>query len=744
MQTFNQENTPLLFGCDRTERIVAAELAGKFIRLFIRTDKGVLLRDEPLRPFILLRDRGILDGFPGPHTVKELAGEGEFRFIATLADWHACMEARDFLARTTGKTSSAHDAPYLYLADPVHQHLLLTGKTLFKGMSFDELHRLAIDIETSCAEGYSFSNPKRAEDRIISIAIMDSRGFAEVLFADQLSEPEMLERLTRIIRELDPDVIEGHNLFRFDLEYIRIRAERYGIRLRWGRDGSDPRVHQSRFAIAERNIDYPRWDIHGRHIIDTYFLVQFHDLNTRELESYGLKQVAVHFGLASPDRVYLDRGEMDRALRETPELLKRYNLDDVRETLALSRLLSYSHFLQTRIFPYSYQNCVIRGNATKINTLFLREYLRRGEAIPRADEGNASFEGGYTELLASGVMGPVLHCDVASLYPSLMLAYGVAPARERLGLFLPLLAELRKFRLAAKQQAKEADSVHEREYFNALQFTFKILINSFYGYLGTTLHNFSDIRAAARVTSLGRQTLATMLDWLRQRGARPVEVDTDGIYFIPPADSAKPEEAEALIRELSAALPEGIEVELDGRYRAMFSYKVKNYALLDEDGRITVKGSGLKSRGLERYLREFMKEAIHLLLHGRGDRVDDLFNDYLERLRGHRFPIEWLAKTETLGENPATYRQKVQQGKRNPSAAYELALASGQTYRAGDQLSYYVTGSGKDVAAYRNCRLAGDYQASRPDENLAYYREKLRQLRQRFEPFLPAEKSLFD
>ncbi len=737
------DESKVLFGRDGTEGIVAAELAGRFIRLFIRDDRGVRFHDDPFHPFILLEDPGLLQDFQGKISVKALEREGDFRFMAIFEDWRDCAKARDVLAKKSGRTPSSPEAPYLFISDPVHQHLLLTGKTLFKGLDFRRLNRMAIDIETFCQEGYQFSNPNREQDRIISVAIMDENGFEEVLFGDRMSEPAMIERLGEIIMDRDPDVIEGHNIFRFDLEYIRARADRHGIKLRWGRDGSEPHVRPSRFTIAERTIDYPRWDIYGRHIVDTYFLVQIHDISARELESYGLKAAAVHFGLAAEDRTYVDRENIGSIFHEDPEALKRYNLDDVRETLALSRLLSYPYFLQTRIFPYSYQNCIIRGNATRINSLFIREYLRRNAAIPKAGGRAEEFEGGYTDMFEEGVMGPVVHCDVASLYPSLILSHKLKPARDSLDIFLPLLGDLRKFRLSAKRLAREATDPARRDYYNALQQTFKVLINSFYGYLGTTLHNFSDPALAAEVTRFGRDTIRTMLEWLKKRGARPVEIDTDGIYFIPPPEVRTAEREEELIKELSGIFPEGIDVEMDGRWRAMFSYKMKNYALLGYDGNVTIKGSGLKSRGIEKYLREFMKEMIRYLLLGSPEKVESLYGEYLDKLRGHEFDISWLAKTETLGESPEVYRQKVRQGKRNPSAAFEIALGSSYNYRAGDQISYYVSGTGKGVTAYENCRPASAYDPAKADENVEFYIEKLKQLKKKFDRFLFPEKMLF-
>src|SRR6185369_9615588 len=122
-------------------------------------------------------------------------------------------------------------------------------------------------------------------------------------------------------------------------------------------------------------------------------------------------------------------------------------------------------------------------------------------------------------------------------------------------------------------------SEQERLYFEALQQVFKVLINSFFGYLGTPLHNFSDPETAAEVTRLGRVTIRSMMEQLRQAGAEPIEVDTDGIYFRPPASCENEADQKALIERISNALPEGIEVEMDGRYRSMLAYKSKNYAL---------------------------------------------------------------------------------------------------------------------------------------------------------------------
>ena len=98
----------------------------------------------------------------------------------------------------------------------------------------------------------------------------------------------------------------------------------------------------------------------------------------------------------------------------------------MRETRAIADLLSPSYFIQAQIFPYNYQDVIVRGNATRINALFLREYLRQRHSIPEMPMAR-SFEGGFTAIYFTGVARNVWHCDVASLYPSIMLQFDCFP-----------------------------------------------------------------------------------------------------------------------------------------------------------------------------------------------------------------------------------------------------------------------------------------------------------------------------
>jgi DNA polymerase, archaea type len=401
----------------------------------------------------------------------------------------------------------------------------------------------------------------------------------------------------------------------------------------------------------------------------------------------------------------------------------------------VAELLSPSYFIQAQIFPYNYQDVIVRGNATRINALFLREYFRQRHSIPEMPMVRG-FEGGYTDIFFTGVARDVWHCDVASLYPSIMLQFDCFPVTDQLQIFRHLLTDLRTFRLEAKANMRAAKEVAKQRHFHALQNTFKILINSFYGYLGFAQGNFADFEAAARVTQIGRDLLKKMIDWLNGQGAQVIEVDTDGIYFVPPAKS----DIDNLRSGLAKELPPGIEVEFDEQFDAMFSYKAKNYALLTRDGEIVIKGGALKSRGLEKFQRVFLEEMIRLLMQGKPEAIASLREGFEKKIRNREWNIDMLMKTDTLQDSLEKYRQKIAGSARNRAAAYELALASGRNYRPGDQISYYITGAGKKVAAYESAKLASNFDPQNRDENIDYYVAKLDDLVKKFGSVIPTAK----
>ncbi len=535
-----QENK-LLFGADPTPGIVAIEMGETgTVRVYRREKDGSTVADvEPFRPFVWA-DADVVDlGIEA----EKLRGDLKYGWLVTVDSWKELIALRNGL-KNSGRA-------YFALTDPVQHYLTATGRTLFKELPFEQLKRMQLEV-IAFSEGDA--------DHIMSLALSDNTGWEELILVDpndlEESERAAIRRLTALIKERDPDVIEGHDLFRSHLPYLVARAKKLKTKLDWGRSGGFLRSRPSRLQIAEKTIDYPKFAIDGRHFVDTFLLAQFYDVGMRSLAGFERADVAAHFGFCESEEVSgLTGKELRRAYLNKEERFQRRALCGVRETGAVSALLSPSYFIQAQIFPYNYQDVIVRGNATRINALFLREYFQQRHSIPEMPMVR-SFEGGYTDIFFTGVARNVWHCDIASLYPSIILQFDCFPAGDELQIFRHLLTDLRAFRLESKAQMRAEKNPARQRHFHALQNTFKILINSFYGYLGFAQGHFADFDAAARVTQIGRDLLKKMIDWLNGHGARVIEVDTDGIYFVPPSrglEGAAPSRRRRIERHRSAA-----------------------------------------------------------------------------------------------------------------------------------------------------------------------------------------------
>jgi DNA polymerase, archaea type len=718
------EKNTLLFGADPTPRIVAIELGETgTVKVYRREIDGSIVADiEPFHPFVWA-DSDVVDlGIES----EKLRGDLNYGWLITVDSW------KELIALRNGLKNAGRD--FFAFTDPVQHYLTAMGRTLFKDLAFEELKRMQLEVLSvaGIADPGGAADTPGNHDHIMSAALSDSTGWEELIVVDpnnaEESEHDALKRLTSLVKERDPDVIEGHNLFRFDLPYLVNRAKKLKTKLDWGRSGGFLRSRPSRLQIAEKTIDYPKFTVGGRHFVDTFLLAQFYDVGMRSLAGFERLDVARHFDLCDSEETSALAGkELERAYLGDSETFRRRALCGVRETRALSDLLSPSYFIQAQIFPYNYQDVIVRGNATRINALFLREYFRQRHSIPELPIPRA-FEGGYTDIFFTGVARNVWHCDIASLYPSVMLQFDCFPATDQLEIFRHLLTDLRTFRLEAKAKMRAEKDPAKQHHLQALQNTFKILLNSFYGYLGFAQGHFADFDAAARVTQIGRDLLKKMIDWLNARGAQVIEVDTDGIYFVPPESI----EIDDLQKDLAKELPAGIDVEIDEQFDAMLSYKAKNYALLTKDGDVIIKGGALKSRGLEKFQRVFLEEMIKMIMQGKPEAIADLRSEFERKIRNREWKIEMLMKTDTLQDSLEKYRAKIAGSARNRAAAYELAIASGRNYKPGDQISYYIKATPKKVAAYEAAKLATEFDPENRDENVDYYIAKLDDLVRKF------------
>jgi DNA polymerase I len=635
---------------------------------------------------------------PSTITYRELDGpEGSYRFLLSARDGrlleHALVAGATMrLGREVKRVSELEDA--YYGVGPAEQYLMLTGQVSFRNLSYDDLHRLIFDLETTALD------PQRG--RIFLVAIHDNTGFEAMLeAATPEKEAQLIADLCALIRERDPDVIENYNLAGFDFPFLQYRAAALKVPLRLGRAGGPPLLdsYEEAGSSGPYRSRQRRYRIAGREVIDTLEAVRRYDFAARVLPSYRLKEVARHFGLAAPDRVYLEGSRVYETYCTHPDLVRHYALDDVREVDGLSRRLMGAAFALAGMAPRSYGRVASAGPAMGIlEPLLVRAYLRAGTALPQPLTPDASWRnvGGATYLLEEGVAEHVVKADVASLYPSLMRTYQIGPKCDALGMLLRFLDRLTTLRLSHKAAARQAPpGSMEANQHEGTQAAMKTLINAAYGYMGAgSMAHFADPEAADTVTRRGRELLDGLLAALRERGMVPIEADTDGVYFAVPADWTEQEER-ALVAEIGAQLPAGIRLEYEGRYKAMLSHAVKNYARLPYDGELIVRGGALRSSRSEPYGERFLRQALLSVMQDDIAGVQRCFQESLEALRQRRLPASEVASRVRLSKSPQDYLAARTTHSEGP---YEALLAGGRRqWSVGERVRTYRTQNG----AYR-------------------------------------------
>ncbi|HWC99555.1 MAG TPA: ribonuclease H-like domain-containing protein [Candidatus Sulfopaludibacter sp.] len=710
-----------LWGWDPTPRIVAvwASADGR-ATVFRRTEAGDLLReDDTFRPWLLL-DR--LDDLPAGVACRELQGHGALRYLVSAEDAKSLSAAilaaaSRRLGRTVSQLRDLGKGAVLALP-PEEQYLVASGRTYFRDLLFDDLRRLQFDLETTGLDA--------RRDRIFMIAVRDPSGATELLEAradTDAAEAALIRQLVAKIQAADPDVIENHNLHGFDLPFLDRRARTLGVPLALGRIGP-PGLRQraarrgsAHASDADRRV---RFVAPGRELIDTLDAVLRYDFATRELPNHGLKAVARHLGIAGPDRELIEGSQIYTVYQTDPARVRRYAASDVEEVAGVARMLGGAAFALAQMTPRRYERLADAGAATGvIDPLLVRAYLRAGAALPAHQHGDGTpHSGAALHLFATGVAHRVVKADVASLYPSLMRAYRIGPARDHLGAMLALVDRLVERRLAAKAAARLLPKGSPERYSQeALSAAMKLVVNSAYGYLaaGGDLTRFADVHAANEVTRRGRETLGLMCRELSARGVTLLEADTDGVYFAVPAGWTEADERRT-VSEVAALLPPLVQLEFEGRYAAMLSHEPKNYALLGYDGALLLRGVAFRSSRAEPYGEAFLRRAIGFLLNGDVEAVRQSYVATLDALRRRELPSLDVSSRVRLTKTPQEYRESRDTRR---ELAYEALLSSGRTHwSAGDRVHVYRTRGGSGAVV--------DPAHDRRDYDVEHYARLLR------------------
>ena len=289
---------------------VAVETTEDALCLFFHDGGTFRVERRAWRPFLLIDAPSRLDGFDGPFEAEPLTGGMVLKYRITFPSTTVCRAALDFLKKVRGAAVWAcRDLRQLALTSE--------GLRLFGGMAFPELRRLAFEATPSPDGG------------IGAISLAESSGWRETLTAETAGEKALLEEFVRIVAGRDPDVIETHDGDRRQWPLLEARAGVCRVPLALGRDRSAPTSRPSRFSVGDRIVGCRKYEVFGRHVIDTLHPVLFYDASSRDLDGFKLEELAEHFSL--PER------------------------SGAAAVIALGNLLEPSYFYQCSILPLSYQ-----------------------------------------------------------------------------------------------------------------------------------------------------------------------------------------------------------------------------------------------------------------------------------------------------------------------------------------------------------------------------------------------------
>jgi len=504
-----QVSEDIIFGKDKTINIVSIDV--KDDQLYIFYANGTFTT-QPYNYWFLSPIKG--------RASTVLEGGGFFKYFNSYDNYDEWTEC---------KLNCYKMAKYCFSTnDLAEQHMLLSGKTLFKGMTLNQISVLSFDIEADgLVDNDGIPNSKTPEVYIISNTFRSSNGtIIKKLFSldEYSSSEEMIGAWEQWVQHHDPHFIIGYNIFSYDLPYL---THCKGSSLKLGKQNTclkkDVKPSKKR-KDGSQSYEYYNYNCFGRNILDIFFTAMNYDVATRKYVSFRLKQIIKQEGLEKEDRTHYDAALIAKNwhIPKEREIIKAYAMDDADDSLKLYDLMIPSYFYYTQYMPMTLQKINNTATGRQLNMFLCRGYLQENKAIPKASEA-IPFEGAISFGIP-GLYRNVWKIDVASLYPSIMRKYKVYDKiKDPDGVFLKLVEYFTIQRLENKKKYKETG----KEIYKDLSESQKICINSAYGMMGAEGLNFNSPKNAALVTTKGREILCLAIEWASGKTFEQIKPKTE-------------------------------------------------------------------------------------------------------------------------------------------------------------------------------------------------------------------------
>lgn len=404
---------------------------------------------------------------------------------------------------------------------------------VLRPMQFSPVLSVAcLDIETEGLDGKLYS---------IALATPDSeRVFMVGSHADceglsfHPDEKSLLQAFLAHIQNVDPDLIVGWNVVEFDLDFLARRCQNLGIPFRLGRNLESCRILPARASRQSKLAQVP-----GRIVLD--------GISGLKTAMYSFE----NFSLDSVSRELLGKGklispghrveEITRLYHEAPTELAAYNLQDCRLVLDIFDKANLINLLVERSRLTGLSLDRQGGSVAAFDFVYLPLLHRRGFVAPDlADAADAeSSPGGHVMDSKPGLYENVLVLDFKSLYPSIIRTFHVDPLAlaqpgenpiagyhgARFSRDESILPQIITGLWAERDKAKKQGN-------KPLSQAIKILMNSFYGVLGTPGCRFFNPRLAGSITYFGKRIITATREYIEQQGHQVIYGDTDSVFVL--------------------------------------------------------------------------------------------------------------------------------------------------------------------------------------------------------------------
>ncbi|MCB5161925.1 DNA polymerase II [Marinomonas algarum] len=458
----------------------------------------------------------------------------------------------------------------------------------------------SLDIETSVSTNTLLSIGVVARDQRVVFVVSSS---SHTLFDASTTvvcypdEKSLLLAFMNYVKQYSPDIFIGWNLIGFDLHFIDQRCQSLGLRPAFGVGGESWTIRSS-----ENQGKYFA-TIPGRVALDGITLLK---VGGYHFESYSLNNVSKEILNEGKLLQGSERWqEIERLHQEDLPAFVAYNLQDCDLVLRIFDKLKLIELQQTRVDLTGIPLEQTGGAVAAFENQYLPRLHKAGWVAPAwRDEDFVASPGGFVMSSRPGLYKNVLVFDFKSLYPSIIRTFYIDPLARivaedvsshtasqvfssntsdlvpgflganfaRHQAILPeLVTELANAREAAK---REGNSI--------LSYAIKIIMNSFYGVLGSNVCRFYHAELASSITMRGHELLERTKCWMEEKGAQVIYGDTDSLFVRLPDDPIKTPEQQGnnlrddINRRLSqwcrdyAGLDSQLELEFERIYERFF------------------------------------------------------------------------------------------------------------------------------------------------------------------------------